>query len=37
MRLFKNLNKSSDFKKNIFESAQQFIEGCVGSEYIQVI
>jgi len=32
MRLFKNLNKSSDFKKNIFESAQQFIEGCVGSE-----
>lgn len=32
MNLFKNLNKDSNFKKNIFESAQQFIEGCVGSE-----
>jgi len=32
MNLFKNLNKSSNFKKNVFESAQQFIEGCVGSE-----
>tara|TARA_B100001057_G_scaffold497722_1_gene602658 strand:+ start:797 stop:1561 length:765 start_codon:yes stop_codon:yes gene_type:complete len=32
MNLFKNLNKSSKFKKNTFESAQQFIEGCVGSE-----
>lgn len=32
MSLFKNLNKSSDFKKNIFESAQKYIEGCVGSE-----
>ncbi len=32
MNLFKNLNKDSNFKKKIFESAQQFIEGCVGSE-----
>ena len=32
MNLFKNLNKSSNFKKNVFESSQQFIESCVGSE-----
>ena len=32
MNLFKNLNKSTNFKKNVFESAHQFIEGCVGSE-----
>ena len=32
MNLFNNLNKSSNFKKNVFESSQQFIESCVGSE-----
>lgn len=32
MNLFKNLNRSANFKKYVFESAHQFIEGCVGSE-----
>ena len=32
MNLFNKLNKNSKFKKNIFNSAEHFIEGCVGSE-----
>ena len=32
MNLFKKLNMSSDIKKNLFQSAEKFIEGCVGSE-----
>jgi sporadic carbohydrate cluster 2OG-Fe(II) oxygenase len=32
MNLFKDINKNSNFKENIFKSAEKFIEGCVGSE-----
>jgi len=32
MNLFKSINKSSAFKKNLYNSAEKFIEGCVGSE-----
>jgi len=32
MNLFKDINKNSQFKKNIFKLAEKFIEGCVGSE-----
>ena len=32
MGLFKKINKSSSFKNNLFLSAKNYIEGCVGSE-----
>ena len=32
MSLFKSINKSLKFKKDLFNSAEKFIEGCVGSE-----
>lgn len=32
MSLFKKINKSSKFKNNLFLSAKNYIEGCVGSE-----